>query len=55
MHNKVRYPCGEAECERVFNRSDARLKHYRSYHKYAIRSLELPVLRKDCSSMNITK
>lgn len=35
------YICEEAHCDRCFNRSDARLKHYRKHHPYlAPKSLE---------------
>lgn len=40
VHNAVRYPCSVHGCERVFNRQDARLNHYRRVH-----TEDLPLLR----------
>jgi hypothetical protein len=30
----IKYPCAEPDCERTFNRTDSRLKHYRNHHPW---------------------
>lgn len=36
------HPCAESSCDRTFNRSDSRLKHYRKHHPWLSDGLPVP-------------
>lgn len=45
VHNEVRYPCGVNGCDKIFNRNDARLNHYRKEHTADLPFLKPPLRR----------